>query len=83
MPSSPSQVNVHDARAHLSRLLDRAAAGEETVIARHGRPVARLMPLAPAAAPRRLGLFAGQIRLAEDFEHLPDDLQAAFEGDER
>ncbi|MDH3403183.1 MAG: type II toxin-antitoxin system Phd/YefM family antitoxin [Acidobacteriota bacterium] len=78
--STPSQVNVHDAKTHLSRLLDRAAAGEEIVIARYGRPVARLVPLAPAAEPRRLGLYAGQIRLRKDFERLPAELLAAFEG---
>lgn len=77
-----SQVNLHEAKTHLSRLVDRAAAGEEIVIARSGTPVARLVPLAEARAPRKLGLFLGQIRVAEDFDELPPDLQLAFEGGE-
>jgi prevent-host-death family protein len=75
------QVNLHDAKTHLSRLVDRAAAGEEIVIARAGRPVARLVPLAEPGQPRRLGLFRGQIRVAPGFDELPTDLQRAFEGD--
>ena len=74
------QVNVHAAKTQLSRLLDRAASGEEIIIARYGRPVARLMPLSPATKPRRLGLYAGQIRLREDFDELPKELLDAFEG---
>ncbi len=77
-----SQVNLHEAKTHLSRLVDRAAAGEEIVIARSGRPVARLVPLAEPEAPRRLGLYRAQIRVAEDFDELPLDLQLAFEGGE-
>jgi prevent-host-death family protein len=75
-------VNVHDAKTHLSQLIDRAAAGEEIVIARAGRPVCRLAPLAPAEAPRTLGLYAGQpFRMEDDFDALPPDLAAAFEGE--
>lgn len=75
-------VNVHEAKTHLSQLIDRAAAGEEIVIARAGRPVCRLAPLAAASQPRTLGLFAGQpFAMADDFDVLPDDIAAAFEGD--
>jgi prevent-host-death family protein len=77
-----SQVNLHDAKTHLSRLVDRAAAGEEIVIARSGKPVARLVPLAEPRSPRRLGLYRGEIRVAEDFDELPPDLQLAFEDGE-
>jgi prevent-host-death family protein len=75
-----TRVNVHEAKTHLSRLLDRAAAGEEIVIARYGRPVARLVPLDVSPQPRRLGLFSGQIRPRDDFDELPSDLLDAFEG---
>jgi len=76
-----TQVNLHEAKTHLSRLVDRAAAGEEIVIARAGKPVARLVSIDELAKPRRLGLFAGEIRIADDFDELPEDLQRAFEGE--
>ena len=76
-----SSYNMHDAKTHLSRLVDRAAAGEEIVIARAGRPVARLVPLADAARTRPLGAWAGQVKLAADFDELPDELAAAFRGE--
>jgi len=72
---------MHEAKTHLSRLVDRAAAGEEVIIARAGRPVARLVSFAPRRELRPLGLCAGQpYRIAPDFEDLPEDIQAAFEG---
>ncbi len=76
-------VNIHAAKTHLSRLVEQAAAGEEIVIARAGRPVARLVPLsAPdAGSKRRLGVLAGQLALPADFDaSLPEDVLAAFEG---
>ena len=76
----PEYINIYDAKTQLSRLVDRAAAGEEIIIARSGRPVAKLVPLDPRRKPRVLGRYAGQIRMADDFDELPDDVQAAFEG---
>ncbi len=75
--------NIHAAKTQLSRLVDAAAAGEEIVIARAGRPVARLVPLiAPPARPKRLlGILAGRLRVPADFDApLPDDELARFEG---
>ena len=73
------QVNIHEAKTHLSRLLNRAANGEEIVIARAGVPVARLVSLAPRREPRPIGLFDGQpYRIAEDFGDLPADMAAAL-----
>lgn len=72
-------VNVHEAKTHLSRLIDRAAAGEEIVIARSGNPVARLMPLA-AHPPRVLGALAGQVWVSDDFDEPDEELAALFEG---
>ena len=60
-------VNVHDAKTHLSRLLDRAQEGEEIMIAKAGRPVARLGPLVRGGPKRRLGLLDGQCRVPDDF----------------
>ena len=76
-------VNIHVAKTQLSRLVDQAAAGEEVIIARAGKPVARLMPLAapPASQRRVLGRLAGQISVPADFDApLPDDILDAFEG---
>ncbi len=74
-----TQVNLYDAKTQLSRLVERAAAGEEIVIAKGGRPLARLVPLARRMAPRELGFLAGRVRVAPDFDApLPDDLAAAF-----
>lgn len=72
---------MHDAKTHLSRLAERAAGGEEIVIARSGRPLARLVPLEEARPPRRLGLWKGRVRIGDDFDApLPDELQERFEG---
>jgi prevent-host-death family protein len=72
--------NMHDAKTQLSKLAERAAQGEEIVIARNGRPLARLMPM-PERKPIRLGLWKGQIRVGDDFDDpLPPDIQEAFEG---
>ena len=75
-------VNIHAAKTHLSRLVDAAANGEEIVIARAGKPVARLVPLAaPERRKRVLGTLAGKLNVSDDFDApLPDDLLAMFEG---
>lgn len=76
----PKTVNVHAAKTHLSRLIDEAAAGEEIVIARAGRPVARLTSLGTAQSPRRPGLLPA-LWIAEDFDApLPPALLRAFQG---
>ena len=67
-------VNVHEAKTHLSRLLERVERGEEIVIARAGKPVAVLSPYVPAELqPRRLGIWEGQVWMSDDFDApLPD-----------
>ena len=73
-------VNVRDAETHLSSLLERVAAGEQIVIAKDGKPVAKLVPL--TAAPRRPGRLKGRIRIAPDFDApLPEDIASAFRGE--
>jgi len=75
-------VNVYEAKTHLSQLLDRAAAGEEIVIARAGRPVARLVALAePTPLPRTPGGWHGKVSIAPDFDELPTEIEAAFLGE--
>ena len=76
------EVNVHEAKTHLSRLLARVAAGEEIVIARAGKPVARLVPFRKPKGKRPLGIDMGLYVIPDDFDApLPDDLLAAFEGE--
>jgi len=74
------QVNVHEAKTQLSALLEAVEAGESVVIARAGEPVAILTAFRATRRRRRLGLFAGQGEIAPDFDELPADLAAAFEG---
>ena len=75
-------VNIHAAKTHLSRLVEQAAAGEEIVIAKAGKPMAKLVPLdAAPTRKRRLGGLVGKIEVPDDFDApLPDDVLAAFEG---
>jgi prevent-host-death family protein len=74
-------INIHAAKTQLSRLVDAAAAGEEIIIARSGKPVARLGPLVGSQRKRRLGVLAGKLRVPEDFDApLPDEVIEAFEG---
>lgn len=76
-------VNIHEAKTHLSRFVDQAAAGGEIIIARAGRPVARLVPLAPAGEPRRLGLGTGRFSLPAGFDDMgADEIQGMFEAGE-
>ena len=75
------QVNIHDAKTHLSRLLQRVLAGEEIVIAKAGKPVAKIVPYTESIVDRVPGTAKGRIWIAEDFDApLPDDILDAFEG---
>ena len=75
-----AEVNVHEAKTHLSKLLRRVAAGEDIVIARAGKPVARLVPVPEPQRPRELGKHRDEIWIADDFDVLPDEILADFEG---
>ncbi|MCG6926191.1 MAG: type II toxin-antitoxin system Phd/YefM family antitoxin [Acidobacteria bacterium] len=76
-----TQVNVHEAKTHFSKLLARVAAGEEIVIAKGGKPVARLVPMEPKQERRVLGMDAGkEFFIADDFDApLPPEIQKYFE----
>lgn len=75
------QVNIHQAKSQLSRLVELASEGEEIVIARAGRPVARLVPYQGQGEPRQPGRLKGKIRIHKEFdEPLPEDLLGLFEG---
>jgi prevent-host-death family protein len=73
-------LNLYEAKTQLSALVERAAAGEEIVIAKAGKPRAKLVPIRPAAR-RRPGSAKGRIWMADDFDApLPDEVQRLFEG---
>ena len=75
-------VNIHEAKTHLSRLVERAVAGEEILIARAGKPVAKLVPYTDSPEPRRLGAWRGRVVIHEDFDDpLPEEMSAAFRGE--
>lgn len=74
-------VNVHEAKTHFSRLLERVERGEEIVIGRAGKPVARLIPYRGAHGPRTPGGWEGRVRIVEAFDELPAELAAAFRGE--
>jgi prevent-host-death family protein len=64
------KVNIHHAKTHLSRLIEDVASGNEILIAKGGRPMARLVPLGRDDSPRRPGLLKGKLRIAEDFDRV-------------
>lgn len=73
-------TNITEAKAQLSRLVDRVQGGETVVIGRAGRPLAVLSAYVADTAPRTLGGWEGRVWMADDFDELPDDLLALFEG---
>lgn len=77
------KINIHEAKTHLSRYVEEAAQGKEIIIAKAGKPVARIAPLVAVKAPRKLGLLNGKARIPEDFNKpLPDEVLAEFLGGE-
>jgi len=76
------QVNIYEAKTTLSKLVEEAASGRDVVIARAGRPVARLTRLAGKGGKRRLGVLDGRFRIPDDFNRpLPGDVLRVFEGE--
>ena len=71
-------LNVQEAKTHLSRLMEDAAAGEEILLAKHGKPMVRLSAYRPKSEPRKLGGYEKQIRVAEDFDEEDPRILALF-----
>lgn len=71
-------VGVQEAQTHLSRLIERAAEGEEVIVVDEGRPVAKILAYEPPSRPRTPGLLAGRIEIAPDFDELPPEFRAVF-----
>jgi prevent-host-death family protein len=67
----PGKINIHQAKTHLSRLIEDVASGNEVLIAKGGRPMARLVPLGRDDTPRRPGLLKGKLRISDQFD-LPE-----------
>ncbi|HUK24020.1 MAG TPA: type II toxin-antitoxin system Phd/YefM family antitoxin [Terriglobales bacterium] len=73
------EVNIHHAKTHLSRLLERVALGEEIIIAKAGKPVARLVPISGNSQTRRLGIAQGEFTVPDDFnDPLPKEIEDLF-----
>ena len=74
-------INIHQAKTHLSKLLEEVSKGLEIVIAKSGKPIAKLSGLSPAKPVRKPGFLKGKIKIAENFDApLADDVLDAFEG---
>ena len=76
-------TNIHQAKTHLSRLIERVLEGEEIIIGKWGKPVAKLVPFEPNTGSRRGGQWRGKVKMAPDFDELPEAFAAAFGGDGR
>ncbi len=77
----PTTFNIHEAKTHLSRLIVRVEEGEEIVISRAGKPIAKLVQFRSIQLPRRLGAWEGKVTIRDDFDDLPADITTAFSGD--
>ncbi len=76
-----TKVNVHEAKTHLSKLLEKAMNGEEVVIAKAGKPMVRLVPI-ESEGKDWWGMDEGKGWIADDFDTLPDEIMAAFYGED-
>jgi prevent-host-death family protein len=73
------QVNMHEAKTKLSALVEEVLAGGEVVIARAGKPIARLVPYTPHSEPRKPGRWKGKLWVADDFDQTPEEVIEQFE----
>lgn len=76
-----SVVNIHEAKTHFSKLIEKVSAGEEVIIAKAGKPVAKLVPITSSGPTPKPGLLKGKMKIYDNFDDpLPEELLAAFEG---
>jgi prevent-host-death family protein len=79
--STMDTINIYEAKTRLSQLVDKAASGEDVIVSRNGKPLARITQLTPTKRTVRFGFLKGKVRIADDFDApLPDDALAGFEG---
>lgn len=84
MAETKAVHNMHEAKTQLSRLVERALAGEEVIIGRAGKGLVKLVPVKAESRLRSPGMWAGKVRIGDDFDDpLPDEILKAFNGDER
>jgi prevent-host-death family protein len=77
-------INIHEAKTHLSRIVDEVAGGAEVIIAKAGKPMARLSPIVPRARKKKLGLLKGKVKIPDDFNApLDTEVLVEFEGHSR
>jgi prevent-host-death family protein len=76
-------ANIHEAKSRLSQLIEHALNGEEVIIAKAGQPMVRLVPIRPDESPRTGGQWKGKVRIAVDFDTLPDDIASALGMDKK
>ena len=76
-------INIHEAKTHLSRLVEKAAKGEPFIIAKAGKPLVKVVPVDAPAAPRRLGFMRGAFTVPDDFDTMDqEEIEKLFYGDE-
>jgi len=76
-------TNIHAAKTSLSKLIESALAGEEVIISKAGQPLVRLIPYTTSTQPRKPGDWAGQVKIADDFDVTPEEVINSFYGEER
>jgi prevent-host-death family protein len=74
-------ANIHEAKTQLSKLIEAALKGEEVVISKAGKPVVKIIPYQPNLKPRKPGYWRGKVKMADDFDTLPDSLINSFIGE--
>jgi prevent-host-death family protein len=70
-----SKVTIHEAKAHLSRLIEEALSGEEVIVMRRNKPLVRIVPLEPDEGARQVGTARGRVHIAEDFDEVPEGFE--------
>ena len=76
-------TNIHEAKTHLSRLVERVAQGEEIIIAKAGKPMAKLVPYRLSKEPRQPGAWRGKVKISDDFDEIPEEFEALLRGESK
>lgn len=74
-------TNIHDAKSHLSRLIELAYEGEEVIICKAGKPMVRLVRYQPQGGQRTPGFWRGRVRISDDFDEISPEIEAIFRGE--
>lgn len=74
-------TNIHEAKTHLSKYVELASLGEEIIICKAGKPMAKLIQYYESVGPRKLGFWQGKVTISKDFDKFPESLQKSFYGE--